>query len=311
VRKKRVNLRVRGSEPYITRQMAAVLVFSSERVQSAVGEILGVRWPRTGSPGSGGSRIAHGYAIKKWCFPGRRNSSCWTTCVRDQLTLEEPARQLARSFRGSLLLFPFAAGAVVTAPPDVANAYAVRSVEMLERHLGITLSGTQRDELHALLFEASYSPQRMPRIEAPGRAEAIYADRFVEAMRRGHNLPAPDADLFGAGGGIYLTTSSSSPSSSTRQRAFAPLAPSSSSSSEGSPPRYASAPATSIMAALRDAEAGSGCSVCQTNRASICLLPCQHQCLCDDCARQLCAQSEQPTCPLCRAPSEGAVRPFL
>lgn len=289
--------------------MAAVLVFSSDRVQSAVGHILGVRWPQSGNGTL--PRNTHGYAVKKWVMPRPQRLSCWTTCIRDQLTLEEPARTLARSFRGPLLLFPFAAGALVVAPPDVPNAYAVSSVEMLERHLCCTLSGTQRDELHALLFDDHHA-QRLrwgPLTgEIPGRAEAVYADRFVNALRQRRSLPAPDADLFGVGGGIYFTASGGGGYASS----------SSSSSSEGSPQRNTSSTSTgSILATLRAAESAatsggaSVCSICRSNRASICLLPCQHQCLCDDCARTLCEHNEQPTCPLCRVPVESAVRPFV
>lgn len=281
--------------------MAAVLIFCSERVQDAVARILDVRWPRSGEE----PRRVDRYTIKKWRFGhSRRNGyGCWSTCVRDQLTLEEPARHLSRSFRGPLLLFPFAAGAVVVAPPDVANAYAVQSVGMIGRHLGVTLSPMQQDELHALLFDAQSSgrPVSGPIVgEVPGRAEAMFADRFVEAMRSGRRIPAPDTDLFAAGGSIYFT------------RGVA-AAETNSSSSEGSPQRISAT--ESISAVLRQPEqlaaSGGGCSVCYSNRASICLLPCQHQCMCDECARQLCAQSERPACPICRQPASGAVRPFL
>src|SRR6185437_3832917 len=112
--------------------MSTLLVFASERVRDAVGQILGVHWRKSGRQSV--RTIYGGYVMKKWILRSSpRGEGCWSVCIRDQLTLEEPARRLARSFRGAILLFPFAAGAYVVAPPDVANAYAVRGVDVLER----------------------------------------------------------------------------------------------------------------------------------------------------------------------------------
>lgn len=49
------------------------------------------------------------------------------------------------------------------------------------------------------------------------------------------------------------------------------------------------------------------CVACGENRASICSVNCNHQCLCDKCARSLVRR----VCPLCRVPMGQIVRPHL
>jgi hypothetical protein len=274
---------------------AALLVFSSERVQQEVGNILRVRWRKSGQPTS--TRYVGGYVVKKWVMP-QRERSVWSVCIRDQLTLEEPARKLARVFRGAILLFPFTAGALVLAPPDVPNAYGVQDLPMLERHLRMHLSDMQRDELCALLFSGPYRPLRMRDMQppTPGQAEAVYADRFVEALREGRSMPIFDADLFSATGGIYML-------SAAVER----------------PPIDERAPCVrgAILAVVRASEpmaasGGSACCICYANRATICLLPCAHQSVCDDCTRSLCGtDSARLACPTCRTTLAGAIRPYL
>jgi hypothetical protein len=276
--------------------MAAVCLFSSVRIQHEVGCILGVRWRKSAKEAS---RTIEGYVVKKWILR-ERERSLWTACMRGQLTLEEPARKLARSFFGPILLFPFAAGASVDVPPDVATAYGVRSIGVLQRHLGIRLTSMQCDELNALLFDGPYRATTMGhrQPEVPGAADRIYADHFIEALRRGHNMPAPDADLFSAFGGTYLMTSLSS-------------------STETSPIRSGHSSILSAVAASAEPliQGSAPCSICQENRPSICFIPCGHQTLCDECTRGLCHSASSSgaaiRCPLCRKEVESAIRPFV
>ena len=48
------------------------------------------------------------------------------------------------------------------------------------------------------------------------------------------------------------------------------------------------------------------CNVCFENRASICIVACGHQCICDDCIKQL----VKHTCIVCRAEFDQIVRPL-
>ena len=47
------------------------------------------------------------------------------------------------------------------------------------------------------------------------------------------------------------------------------------------------------------------CIACNVNRASICFINCDHQCLCDVCVRKV------KSCPICRAPLGRIVRPRI
>lgn len=265
--------------------MSILCLFSSERVCNQVRYILGARQRRTSA------RLnPYGYVVKKWSL-SEGQKQLWVACVRNELTLEEPARRLARIHkRGPILLFPFAAGAAVMVPPDVPNAHGVCSIEMLERHLRMQLTHQQRQQLCALLFDGYSQPPRHLIVDRAERREALRADQFVEAMRLGEHVQVFGTQLFELG--------------------------SSSGSSESSPPR------TAILGALRDAEpagpSGPACSVCPDNRASICFIPCAHQVACDDCVRALCAaaiadgnSSQELRCPICRCALEGAIRPFV
>ena len=56
------------------------------------------------------------------------------------------------------------------------------------------------------------------------------------------------------------------------------------------------------------------CSICMEYRASICFVPCGHQCICDNCVPPLWDAAERRDenwkCPVCRAEAEEIVRPI-
>lgn len=58
----------------------------------------------------------------------------------------------------------------------------------------------------------------------------------------------------------------------------------------------------------------TACSICMEHRASICFVPCGHQCICDDCVPALWDAAERRDenwkCPICRTELEGIVRPI-
>lgn len=60
---------------------------------------------------------------------------------------------------------------------------------------------------------------------------------------------------------------------------------------------------------LREPEEGEGCAVCMSAAATIALVPCGHQCLCDTCAADLMERKTQ--CPICRGAVESIIRPVV
>ena len=71
-----------------------------------------------------------------------------------------------------------------------------------------------------------------------------------------------------------------------------------------------------LVKTLRPVEAvdgnGVACVVCHEYRASICLVPCGHQILCDECTLKWWYQCQSAgwPCPICRTGIERVVRPF-
>ena len=60
---------------------------------------------------------------------------------------------------------------------------------------------------------------------------------------------------------------------------------------------------------LKVAEEGQGCVVCQDKKATVLLVPCEHQCLCDFCAKKWVLQGGK--CPLCNSLVENVWRPRI
>lgn len=58
---------------------------------------------------------------------------------------------------------------------------------------------------------------------------------------------------------------------------------------------------------LKPAEEGTGCVACTEKKATVLLVPCEHQCLCDDCAEKWVLQKGK--CPLCAEPVNDVWRP--
>jgi hypothetical protein len=53
------------------------------------------------------------------------------------------------------------------------------------------------------------------------------------------------------------------------------------------------------------------CCVCLEKRASICFVECNHQCMCDECVREVWTRSDvKHECPVCRNESVQVVRPI-
>jgi hypothetical protein len=65
-----------------------------------------------------------------------------------------------------------------------------------------------------------------------------------------------------------------------------------------------------VLKAAEPVKAGQpACIACSSNRASICILPCGHQSLCDTCVQSWLEVGGQ--CPTCRGECDGLIRPFL
>lgn len=63
---------------------------------------------------------------------------------------------------------------------------------------------------------------------------------------------------------------------------------------------------------LVDGSTLPACIVCTANRASICLLPCSHQNMCDSCIREIWSRPDlKKECPICKEGVELIIRPFL
>lgn len=61
-----------------------------------------------------------------------------------------------------------------------------------------------------------------------------------------------------------------------------------------------------------DIEGESTCIICLDDPPSIMLAPCQHQCLCEVCAREVLERSDQKKqCPICRAEIQEIYKPIL
>ena len=61
---------------------------------------------------------------------------------------------------------------------------------------------------------------------------------------------------------------------------------------------------------LRPTKEGSDCVACLSAQATIAMVPCGHQCLCDTCAETIMDGDRTKKCPLCRELLETIIRPI-
>lgn len=230
---------------------------------------------------------------------------------------------LAMTFRGPILVFDTNATLVMD------NVFIVNHVGIIQSVLDIVVQSDQAESLRKLLLE-SYKPSRLPTPRTRGEDEMAYADRFVEAMRNGRHIEPPDARLFShrsiilnnptvvmsPTGMMTVIQGNDDDAINEEDADFLRAQQESLQFVESPQPRRIRKIAPSMASVLRDAElAQQGdavCITCTVNRASILLVDCGHQCMCDVCMKQM---MELPgvkrNCPCCRLEFTAISRPIL
>jgi hypothetical protein len=223
-------------------------------------------------------------------------------------------RALTAVFNGPILVFD--KDCQCTLP----NVHVITHVGLIQQALGIVVQPDQLEALRKLLMEG-YRPGRFqgPRNRAPpGTEEMAYADRFFEAMRMGQHIEPPGEGMFSMVMNnpmvIMTPTTMTILENDEEDTDFLRAQQESLQQSPPRRPRKLAATQESVLRASEPAKEGDAvCIACTLNRASILLIECNHQVMCDDCVRKMLSlpSADERRCPVCRADLHEICRPIL
>lgn len=251
------------------------------------------------------------------------SKQCYETAIRQPggrhgFVME--IKMLALTFKGPILVFD---KDITEQMMD--NVFIVNHIGIIQTVLDIVVQNDQSESLRKLLLE-HYKPSRLPTPMTQGEDEMAYADRFVEAMRHGRHIEPPPSRFFSARSitlnnpvvlmspnGMTIIEGDNDDDEDTN---FLRAQEESLREADEPPPRRLRKIAPNMESVLRKEEVAQEgdpvCITCTGNRASILFIDCGHQCMCDECVRQMLQlQGVKRNCPYCREEFTQISRPII